>query len=338
MRKFEASRVVTAILLVALSVLSGAAWFNTYKIDDYSKTSPGEWSRYYLKGDEFGRLIIEFDWMSNIEVNKTAVSLFRDRALGCVDKPAGIETSFSTRIAKDKSVYSYNITRIEQLESRYRDCKPDAFGGRMTLYVLYLDGYYMDENNTLQRKVLGLTYRGSSVVVFRNVVWGGSEEPALKCRKEAAVLVHELGHLLGLVNIGYKSDISHEHYDTQKHEYDNHCNDTHCVMYPEIELQDGNPTGTRTYSVDFCSNCSRDLASLKMAPGSRILPRNVFLGMTAVSVCMTVIYTGLQFRKGRKEALTDARTGEEKTPGAPENFPVSSGPENPPDNQPAPPR
>ena len=50
---------------------------------------------------------------------------------------------------------------------------------------------------------------------------------------EKAVIVHEFGHLLGLVNNGYQSP--HDHEDPQ---HPHHSNNEESVMYWAIESQD----------------------------------------------------------------------------------------------------
>ncbi|MCK5343984.1 MAG: hypothetical protein KAR20_11300, partial [Candidatus Heimdallarchaeota archaeon] len=77
---------------------------------------------------------------------------------------------------------------------------------------------------------------------------------------EKSVVIHEFGHLLAMVNIGYQSDRNHE--DTQG----SHCINDDCVMYRSVETvsigslitqEDPKPP------TDFDNDCRSDMANLK---------------------------------------------------------------------------
>lgn len=58
---------------------------------------------------------------------------------------------------------------------------------------------------------------------------GGIRRPS-KSNLETTVVLHEMGHLLGLVNVG--SEMVEPHEDES---YDHHCDNEDCLMYWAIE-------------------------------------------------------------------------------------------------------
>jgi len=96
-------------------------------------------------------------------------------------------------------------------------------GTEAALFMGFLDGSYCDNAN-----VLGLAYGASAVVVFKDQVKGTATIPADTFLK--SVTLHEVGHILGLVGIGYRSRVAHE-----DPAHPHHSSDTNSVMYYAIE-------------------------------------------------------------------------------------------------------
>ena len=291
---------IIAGLLISLTLLSGVSWYNNYKIKDNFQTSPGEWKFYYLQSSEFDRLVVEIDWIKAEKANASAVTLLSLRAGKYLDKPDGINIVFSNEIQQSETKFSYNTSEVERIETEHRDFKPDPVNNEISMYILYLNGWYRDGKGKLMKEVLGMSYHASSISVFRDTIWNGEPDEQAWI-KEAAVLVHEMGHLLGLVNIGYTSATDHEHYtllkqnDTFIREYDNHCNDTQCAMYPNIERQSNG-----TYFTDFCENCSKDLAALKNTFNGRLFMAVISWGLMIVGIIVTIVFIISTVLKKRK--------------------------------------
>jgi len=95
--------------------------------------------------------------------------------------------------------------------------------GSNVLTVYYLRGIY--QQNPL---AMGLHFHGSpAIFVFKDVVvdLGGSQ--TLQHLAEQTVVLHEIGHALGLVN-GYVEMASYPHEDPSS---ESHCSNPSCVMY-----------------------------------------------------------------------------------------------------------
>lgn len=74
--------------------------------------------------------------------------------------------------------------------------------GTAFLHVVYLDGVYWPDDGPDSKKTIGL-HSGADIYIFVDYIRNeGSVRPIAADRVERSVLIHELGHALGLVNCG----------------------------------------------------------------------------------------------------------------------------------------
>jgi hypothetical protein len=119
-----------------------------------------------------------------------------------------------------------------------RNRKVHTEGSAIGLQVLFLDAHScsdtVDQRTGQKSALLGLAFAASTFAIFgpetaAEARLGESPDAYVK-----AVTIHELGHVFGLVNLGYHSKIDHE--DTQPgHEH--HSKNSQSVMYWQIEQQ-----------------------------------------------------------------------------------------------------
>ena len=123
-------------------------------------------------------------------------------------------------------------------------------GNTIALYILYTNGNFTDGN------VLGEAYRNTSVVLFGKKIQdnSGAIGQASRTKLVATVSEHEMGHLLGLVDLG--SPMQANHKDAA---HGNHCNNSNCLMYYASETSDilGFLVTGNIPSLD--ANCQADL-------------------------------------------------------------------------------
>ena len=123
-------------------------------------------------------------------------------------------------------------------------------GQTLVLRVFYLDGE--SERDRAQGEVyLGLAHTASSLVMFKDSLAKQGSPAAL----ERVVLLHEAGHLLGLVGRGAPVQAAHEDPSNL-----NHCRIRGCVMQSKSAAWSPTTLGSRD---DFCSYCKADLLALK---------------------------------------------------------------------------
>ena len=115
----------------------------------------------------------------------------------------------------------------------------------------YFDANYTDEN------VLGVAFYNTSIALFGEKIKSISNDPLEPPRwqVESTVFLHELGHILGLVNTG--SSMINNHQDEA---HGKHCDNENCLMYWSVETSDvvNNLLSTNTIP-DLDNNCILDL-------------------------------------------------------------------------------
>lgn len=246
-------RCIFVLLISVLTVLS-----STGCIDSGGKESgPGDNAKLYLQGSKYNRIILEIDYVAGFSPSTQALTTLESRIDQYCDKSEGV-LNIKDSISGTEDTYS--VEDIEDLEKKNRDYFKQ--GSDIVIYCLYLDGSYSESSS-----VVGVAYGSSSIVIFKEKIdnidipfWA----PAVGLTTsdyETSIIVHEFGHLLSLVNIGYESDRGHE-----DENYEHHCIHESCVMYHSIETIDIYGyvlEQEREPPSDFCSDCQYDLSKLK---------------------------------------------------------------------------
>lgn len=206
----------------------------------------------FLSEKTFDKLSIEIQSMSGFEPTAETVTNLKTFLQQRLNKSGGITISMST--APTQGLTSYSISDIKSIENAHRIAKTS--GKTLTAYILFLDGdYSANEGNA---KVLGVAYGNSSMAIFEKTIRdysGGVTQPPVKTL-ESTVILHEIGHILGLVNNGTPMQTTH-----QDATHGRHCTDQNCLMYYAAETSDiiANIAGGTVPSLD--ANCLNDLRS-----------------------------------------------------------------------------
>lgn len=165
----------------------------------------------YLRGD-LPRAVIEVDAVEGSEPSGEALSHLRSTFGSVADKPDGVEVRRSDTFAASGERYS--TADLRALEDRHR--QTSSGGGTASLYVLVVNGESANNENAL-----GVAYSASAFAIFRDKIEEAAGLIGSASTIERAVMVHELGHVLRLVNIGYESprnreDPEHPHHSTHE--------------------------------------------------------------------------------------------------------------------------
>jgi hypothetical protein len=204
----------------------------------------------FLSEKTYDKLNLEIQPMSGFEPTAETITTLKTFLQQRLNKSGGITISMST--APTQGLASYSISDIKSIENAHRTAK--TTGKTLTAYILFLDGdYSANEGNA---KVLGVAYGNTSMAIFEKTIRsfsGGVTQPPVKTL-ESTVILHEVGHILGLVNNGTPMQTTHQDATNGRH-----CTDQNCLMYYAAETSDiiANIAGGTIPSLD--TNCLNDL-------------------------------------------------------------------------------
>ncbi len=237
------------LFLIILLTLNGCK-------DAASKLSPsgsngkqvGASAHDLLSNNKFHKINIEVSYMSGFRPTDAGIEGLKNFVLQHTNKGNGVEVFLSEIPASGKS--SYSLGDIQSLETTYR--KKFNSGDEISVHFLFVDGGYEEAN------VLGVAYKNTSMCIFEGTIQDNSGDvlqPSV-AKLETTVLNHEFGHILGLVDIGSAMQTAHK--DSQ---HGNHCNNTSCLMYYQVETTDfvNNLLNSPVPSLD--NNCVNDLTA-----------------------------------------------------------------------------
>ena len=210
--------VITVILVLTTSGCLDSLKDSVVSCDNIT----GECRYEILKGNEYSKIHIEVNYVTGNSPESDALNLLKQRVQEVTDKST-ITVSQSSFGSTDNS---YTLEEILELEDKQRTRFKS--GNTFVIHILYLNGEYSDNDQTL-----GLAYSGTSFAIFKEKIEDAAFLLISAKDIEKSVLVHEFGHLLGLVNNGYQSP--HDHEDPQ---HPHHSNNEESVMYWAIESQD----------------------------------------------------------------------------------------------------
>jgi hypothetical protein len=244
---------ITSLLLVTMMVsISTAGCFGDdgLQILPEKKGVPGGLTLACLRDASFTSMVIEIDHAPGYRPYTSSTDLLVERLEQVCDKPGGISVAYREVNFEQQTAWSAQNVRDEGWE--HKDASP-MDGSTLRWQILFPEGTYEDES------VLGVAVDASTVALFGDAI---DEADGLLGRPsvedvENSVIVHEAGHLLGLVNLVYQSPVAHE-----DSEHPGHSNNEDSVMYWAIES-----TGLRNFITgdlpsEFDDDDLADLAGL----------------------------------------------------------------------------
>ena len=203
-----------------------------------------------LSADKNKSVIVEIQYIQGFEPTQAAVNNLKTFMEQRLNKPGGINVKMKQIQAGGKT--SYSVQDIAEIENQHREefSTPD----QLAIYVFFADSHSSENNSN--GKVLGQAYWNTSMVLYEKTLQdlsGGLAQPS-QASLESVVLSHELGHILGLVNVGTEMVTNH-----QDAPHGAHCNNTSCLMYWGVETDDviQNLIGGNLPPLD--QNCLNDL-------------------------------------------------------------------------------
>ncbi|HLE48105.1 MAG TPA: hypothetical protein VI818_07400 [Candidatus Thermoplasmatota archaeon] len=180
----------------------------------------------FLSGNVYTRLHVEIDHQQGKAPHASAQDMLRNRILERCNKPDGVQIQVTPFPESDDT---WTLSEIKALEKLKRD--NGASGNTAVLYILYLGGKYETEG------VIGVQYGPTSFALFKDTIANAANptNPVLPLAftatdVERSVIVHEFGHVLGLVNHG--TPMVRDHEDKER---PGHSKNKDSVMYYAVE-------------------------------------------------------------------------------------------------------
>ncbi len=222
----------------------------------------------YLKASPYSRLVLEVDATDGFAPRATSETAVVDTLRAVVDKPAGVSVvRDQMTLPRKGSTYEWTFRgELDQLATSTFNMAPAA--GTVRMHVMFLDGQYQGGN------VLGLAWASTHLVVFKETIerhcrsgLGATLGDQVCEAAEKGVWVHELGHLLGLVNNGLPMAAPH-----QDANHPGHDSNDRCVMYWAFDTSTSldkvarEILGGEAVSLQFDDACKADLAAGRAAP------------------------------------------------------------------------
>lgn len=219
------SRQLLGVLLscLMLSIPMSGCTSDIQEIFGESWGVPGGLALACLRDDAYRELIIEIDHAPGYNPESSTVSLLKERLGQVCDKPDGIRIELNEVDFSETNTWTAEKVRDIGHETMDNDPQTSV----LRWHVIMPEGKYSDES------VLGVAVDASTIALFSDSIDDATSifNPRISSEDiENSVMVHEFGHLLGLVNLVYTSPADHE--DSQ---HPGHSNNEDSVMYWAIE-------------------------------------------------------------------------------------------------------
>ena len=176
-----------------------------------------------LSEDAFNELVVEIQPVGDFAPDPSSLTQLQKFLEAHLNKSGGITFQVNDPLpVTGKSHFS--IAEIRSLESKSR--KTFAKDKRLSVFILFVDGNADRDED--RQKLLGHAHLSSSIVIYEKTLQDVTADPTQPPRGilETAILEHEFGHLLGLVDNGSPEQSQHRDLD---HRF--HCANPECLMH-----------------------------------------------------------------------------------------------------------
>lgn len=241
----------TAIVTLVIFSFTKSVVTEEEKIVDakaFHNRNLGASARELLSDEIYKSLAVEIQYMTGYKPKEETVnqlSVFLNQYL---NKSKGI-TILLKEIKRTKTspLSGDSVLAIEK-QNRTEFVKDD----KTAIYILFTNSRHVD------KRILGTAYRNTSAVIYGKAIRENSNVKGKLTHQEleTAVLLHEVGHLLGLINKG--SPVGSGHTDP---DYPDHCNNKNCLMYHATETKKLSSILLKGTIPVLDSNCVADLVA-----------------------------------------------------------------------------
>ncbi|AIY11866.1 MULTISPECIES: hypothetical protein [Cellulophaga] len=237
------------VLLLALLVFVNCSKSTSTDTESSGSTDPnvtinkvpnlqgtGDSANDFLSNANFDKLLIEIGYVTGFKPDETAIDDFIEFIKETTFKET-VEIQYLELSSSGKENLSINeVDEIIQ-EERTAYNTDDT----LALFIYFSDAPSDEDEPEEDLVTLGAAFRNTSLVIYESTIIDLANKSFRVdvATVETATLHHELGHLLGLVNIGTEMVNDHEGTFTNEDGVETpsqHCNQDGCLMRAELEF------------------------------------------------------------------------------------------------------
>ncbi|MCR9227033.1 MAG: hypothetical protein NXH90_06425 [Flavobacteriaceae bacterium] len=212
-----------------------------------NRLTTGASARDFLSNDTYDRLLIEIDYVTGFAPTAGAIANFEEFLRARTHKEI-IEFTYSAVTSPNEE--SLSLDRVVELEEENRGEYNN--GSTLAIHIYFADAPAESDDESEGLVTLGAVYRNTSMVIYESTIkdMANSSTTVSTEEIETATILHEFGHLFGLVNLSTESVNDHEDSESE-----NHCNVDGCLMRSELQFG-------RSLLKQMEKNTSKGLASI----------------------------------------------------------------------------
>lgn len=243
------TKIFSYLLFLVLFSSSFSGCFSKEEILPEPFGVPGGLVLACLNSTHFTELVIEIDYEADQKPRPETLDLLIERINSVCDKQS-VSYELSLTDFEHEGVWTSDDIRLKGRETRETNAMNE---NQLRFHFMFPSGRHSDSG------VLGVAVDASTVMIFVDTIKEAEnfiQRPSWE-DIEAAVTVHEFGHLVGLVNLVYTSNVDHEDPD-----HPGHSSNEDSVMYWAIESSDISNIIFGTLPNDFDDDDRGDLINL----------------------------------------------------------------------------
>jgi hypothetical protein len=217
----------------------------------------------YIRSDRFPKLLLEVDSVPGYEPRSSSQDAVVQSLGDLLARPGAVSASGTASLGARGVDHAWTFADLDALATATFDLPADS--DTIKMHILFVDGHSAEDSQN--GKILGLAWAHTHLVVFKQTIEDtcrGLLAEQVCADAEQGVWMHEIGHLLGLVDNGLPMVTPHKDPAHGAHDQSDAC-----IMFWAYETGDlldeirARVTGGNTSKLDFDAACRNDIAAVR---------------------------------------------------------------------------